>query len=171
MTTCRVCAEPFEKQRMGQTVCGIVCARRLPVIARKAERETTRKRKEALKSRADWLKDTERAVNDYVRARDRHLPCVSCGCRESQRWNASHYRSVGSSPELRFDPANIHRSCSQCNLHLHGNPIPYRAELLRRIGPVEVERLEGPHAPKKYTVEDLKAIIATYKAKLKELQP
>jgi hypothetical protein len=155
---------------MGQRVCGIACSAKVPKLAKKAERVRTKARKEAIKKRSKWLAEAQEAVNDFVRARDGALPCVSCGCCESSRWNASHYRSVGSCPELRFDTANIHRSCAQCNLHLHGNPIPYRVELLRRIGLAEVERIEGPHDPKKYTIPDLRAIIATYKTKLKELQ-
>jgi hypothetical protein len=43
----------------------------------------------------------------------------------------------------------------------------YRAELIRRIGLAGVERLEGPHPTRKYTVDDLREIRDTYRAKLK----
>jgi hypothetical protein len=39
----------------------------------------------------------------------------------------------------------------------------YRAELIRRVGLAEVERLEGPHPPRKYTVDDLREIRDTYR--------
>jgi hypothetical protein len=164
MKLCQVCCEDFEpKFSSMQIVCGLTCARRLPIVQRKAD-------KEKLKRRADWLKDVEKAFNAYIVRRDAKLPCVSCGCTDASGWHASHYRSVGSSPALRFDDANVHRSCTRCNLHLHGNPIPYRAELLRRIGQAEVSRLEGPQSVVKHTVDDLKALKATYQAKLRELR-
>lgn len=46
----------------------------------------------------------------------------------------------------------------------------YRVNLINRIGLERVESLEGPHDPAKYTIDDLKAIKATYKAKLRELE-
>ncbi|KPB51361.1 Prophage PssSM-02 [Pseudomonas coronafaciens pv. oryzae] len=46
----------------------------------------------------------------------------------------------------------------------------YRAELVRRIGIVNVEWLEGPHEPQKYTIEDLKALTGKYRALTKELK-
>lgn len=136
----------------------------------KEDRQATKAKREKLKSRADWLKDAERAVNDYVQKRDKGIPCVSCGCALQEIGHASHYRSVGSSPALRFDLANIHRSCVRCNLHLHGNLIPYRVELVKRIGLAEVERLEGPQPVMKYTIDELKAIKAKYRAMAKELE-
>jgi hypothetical protein len=45
----------------------------------------------------------------------------------------------------------------------------YRAELIRRIGLHEVDRLEGPHPPQKWTVDQLKEIKAHYRAKTKAL--
>jgi hypothetical protein len=56
-----------------------------------------------------------------------------------------------------------------CNRHLHGNLILYRAELIRRVGLAEVERLEGPHEPRKLSADDLKAIRDTYRARAREL--
>jgi len=71
---------------------------------------------------------------------------------------------------LRFDLANIHKSCQPCNTHLHGNLIPYRVNLIQKIGLAEVERLEGPQEPKKYSISELKEIISTYRKKTRELK-
>jgi hypothetical protein len=79
--------------------------------------------------------------------------------------------STGARPELRFDENNVHRQCEPCNTSLGGNLILYRLELIRRIGQTEVDRLEGPHEPKRYRADDLKAITATYRAKLKAIKP
>lgn len=175
--TCTVCAKPYIRFNTMQVVCGVACARRVPVIAKntlkaqaKAERAETKARKEVAKPRSKWLAEAQQAVNAWVRARDKFAEygCISCGTKQGKE-NAGHYLSVGARPELRFEPANIHLQCERCNTHLHGNLIDYRAALRQRIGPTLVDWLEGPHAPKKYTVDDLRAIIALYRGKLKEI--
>ncbi|MNN92311.1 Bacteriophage Lambda NinG protein [compost metagenome] len=46
----------------------------------------------------------------------------------------------------------------------------YRIELVKRIGTERVEWLEGPHQAQRYTIEDLKAIKAECRAKIKQLK-
>ena len=177
---CRVaaCRASFVPSRMGQAVCSPACAlidgpRHAPK-ARKAladiERKDIKVRKEKLKSRADHLKDTQHAFNAWVRARDAALPCVSCGRHHEGQYHAGHYRTVGASPELRFEPLNAWKQCAPCNNHLSGNLINYRISLLQRIGEEKVAWLEGPHEAKKYTIEQLKAMTAEYRAKTRELK-
>lgn len=147
--------------------------RQAVTAARKAHAEdlrTTRAKLEALKTRRDWLNDAQAAFNAWVRIRDAALPCVSCGRHHEGQYHAGHYLTVGARPELRFTPTNVHKQCSACNTHLHGNLILYRVELIRRVGLQTVEALEGPHPTAKWTVDDLKAIKATYRAKARELQ-
>ncbi|MCF5723898.1 recombination protein NinG [Pseudomonas syringae] len=177
---CRVatCRASFVPVRLGQAVCSPKCAlidgpRHAPK-ARKAldqiERAEIKVRKEKLKSRADHLKDTQQAFNAWVRARDAALPCVSCGRHHGGQYHAGHYRTVGANPELRFEPLNAWKQCAPCNNHLSGNLINYRISLLQRIGEEKVAWLEGPHEAKKYTVDELKAMTADYRAKTKELK-
>jgi len=171
----------FTPARDSQAVCGeIDCAiahgqsEKGQASARKAladvERREIKVRKEKLKSRAEHLKDTQIAFNAWVRERDAELPCISCGRHHQGKYDAGHYRTVGSNPALRFEPLNCHRQCSPCNTQLSGNIVNYRIALLKRIGAEQVEWLEGPHEPKKYTVEELKAMTADYRAKTKELK-
>ncbi|MDL2186735.1 recombination protein NinG [Pseudomonas sp. ChxA] len=177
---CRVatCRASFVPSRMGQAVCSPACAMidapRHEPKARKAladiERKDIKVRKEKLKTRADHLKDTQQAFNAWVRARDADLPCVSCGRHHQGKYDAGHYRTVGSNPALRFEPMNCHRQCSPCNTRLSGNIVNYRIELVKRIGAEAVEWLEGPHEPKKYTVGELKAMTADYREKTRELK-
>lgn len=154
--------------------CGAALAlKRLPAHRKaleKRERAEIRQRKERAKPRSKWLKEAQAAVNAYVRERDRNLPCVSCGRFHEGQWHAGHYRSVGSCPELRFNTHNIWRQCSACNNYLSGNLINYRIELINRIGPELLEWLEGPHEPKKYTIDQLREIRDTYRAKKRELE-
>ena len=177
---CRVdaCRASFIPSRMGQAVCSPACAlidgpRHAPK-ARKAladiERKDIKVRKEKLKSRADHLKDTQQAFNAWIRARDAVLPCVSCGRHHEGQYHAGHYRTVGANPELRFEPLNAWKQCAPCNNHLSGNLINYRISLLQRIGEEKVAWLEGPHEANKYTVEELKAMTAEYRAKTRELK-
>jgi len=42
--------------------------------------------------------------------------------------------------------------------------------LIEKIGLERVEWLEGPHEPKKYTIDELKGIRDLYRRKLKELK-
>lgn len=184
---CRVatCRASFVPSRMGRAVCSPACAMidapRHEPKARKAladiERREIKVRKEKLKTRADHLREAQAAVNEYVRLRDAHLPCISCDSSPNDndlmtgsRWDAGHYRSVGACPELRFEPLNIHRQCVKCNRNLSGNAVEYRIRLVQRIGAEKVAWLEGLHAPCKYTVEEIKAIKAKYRAMTKELK-
>lgn len=177
---CRVadCGTSFVPQRLGQSVCSPACAiidapRHAPK-ARKAladvQRAEIKVRKEKLKSRADHLKETQTAFNAWVRERDAALPCVSCGRHHEGQWHAGHFRSAGGHPELRFEPLNVWKQCAPCNTHKSGDLVNYRAELVRRIGVTKVEWLEGPHEPKKYTVEELKSMTAEYRARVRELK-
>ena len=102
--------------------------------------------------------------------RDKDEPCISCGRYHVGKYDAGHYRSVGACPELRFCELNVHKQCVPCNQHKSGNVIEYRINLVNKIGADKVTWLERQdQEPKKYTVEECKAIIAYYKAKCKEL--
>lgn len=78
---------------------------------------------------------------------------------------------MGACPELRFCELNVHKQCAPCNDHKSGNIIEYRINLVNKIGADKVAWLERQdHEPKKYTIEDCKAMIKHYKAKIKELE-
>lgn len=174
----KACKDKFIPQRMGQKACCPGCA---IIVGRdklkadndkaaKAERQSDKARKEALKSRSKWLAEAQAEFNAFIRARDAHLPCISCGRSNEVKVNAGHYLSIGAHPELRFDEDNCHKQCEHCNTYKSGNQANYRPRLVERIGAERVALLEGPHEPAKYTIDDAKGIKATYKSKLKELQ-
>ena len=134
---------------------------------RRRDRETLRR----LKNRSEWMRELQTIFNKFIRLRDAGLPCISCGHPNdgSRQFHASHYKSVGGNPALRFDEANCHSACSICNNWLSGNLIPYRVALIKKIGQSEVDRLEGKQDPLKLTVEQIKELIKEYKAKVKSL--
>ena len=172
------CRASFVPQRLGQAVCSPKCGLAIKDVnqerARKSlaqvERSEIKVRKEKLKSRADHARDTQQAFNEWVRLRDADLPCVSCGRHHDGQYHAGHYRTVAANPEIRFEPLNVHKQCAPCNNHKSGDIVNYRIELVKRIGTEAVEWLEGPHEAKKYTVEELKAMTAEYRAKTRELK-
>lgn len=181
MKACRVCKTEFLAERPMQHACGMKCALALVDAKKakaaasqaKAERVAARAAKAAarakLKTRADYLKDAQQAFNAWVRERDHGLPCISCGRQHQGKWDAGHYLSVGAHPELRFEAANVHRQCSPCNTHLSGNIPEYRKGLLQRIGPDLLAWLEGPHEPRRYSVDELKALTIHYRAEARKL--
>ncbi|MGK8745372.1 recombination protein NinG [Pseudomonas aeruginosa] len=159
-----------------QKVCSPACALSIKdkhaKRARKAiadrERREIKVRKERLKSKADHLREAQQAFNEFIRLRDADQPCISCGRHHDGQYHAGHYRSVGSHPELRFDEDNVHKQCAPCNNHKSGDVVNYRINLVAKIGAAAVARLEGPHDARKWTVEEIKAIKALYRAKARD---
>ena len=179
--TCKnpACKTKFVPQRLGQAVCNYACGLAIKDVneakAKKALADVGRKElkaaKEKIKTRAEHMKDAQTAFNAWVRARDAGLPCISCGTTADIQYAAGHFRSAGGHPELRFEPLNVHLQCNRnCNMAKSGNLGPYRVELIKRIGQEKVDWLEGPHKPKRYTIDDLKAIKAHYRALTRELK-
>ena len=172
------CGKTFIPSRMGQAVCSPACAAidapRHQEKARKAidqcERREIKVRKEKLKSRAEHIREAQAAFNEWIRLRDADRPCVSCGRHHEGQYHAGHYRSVGANPELRFEPLNVWKQCAPCNTHLSGNLVNYRLSLLQLIGAEQVDWLEGPHEPRKHTVDEIKNIKIEYRAKTRELK-
>lgn len=183
--TCKGCGGKFRPSLSTQKACSVKCALDLAKqpegqkVARKAiaqrERSEIKVRKERLKSRGDYMREAQQAFNAYIRLRDQLAghACISSG--RPLDWNgnavdAGHYRSVGAAPHLRFDERNVHAQSKEQNRYLSGNATDYRVGLIRRIGLAEVEALERDQSVRKYTIEDLKAIKAEYRAKIKQLK-
>lgn len=173
---CKVCREKFTPSRPMQSVCSIDCARSIaPTLAKKAQAKKDRARREKLKTRSDYIKEAQSAFNRYSRLRDAGRGCISCGSTLGHGsiggdFDAGHFRSIGSAPHLRFHEDNVHGQCKRCNRYLAGNAIAYRAGLVERIGAERVNALESDNTLQKWSIDDLKAIRDTYKAKAKDLE-
>lgn len=135
----------------------------------KAYKKETKEKKEAIMSRSEWLNIAQKVFNLYIRTRDKALPCISCGTNKGQ-FHAGHYRSVGSSPHLRFNENNCHAQCATCNNYLSGNLILYRKNIIFKIGLSEVEIIESDQGILKLSIPEIKELIAFYKAKIKQIQ-
>lgn len=136
----------------------------------KKERKEHKVAKERIKTRGDHAREAQTEFNRFIRLRDQHLCCISCGRHHNGQYHAGHYRTVGGNPELRFVEDNCQKQCSVCNNHKSGNIVEYRINLISRIGIDRLDWLEGPHEPKKYTIDELKAIKLEYRAKWREIE-
>lgn len=169
----KTCRTPFQPRSMTHKVCSPECG---AAFARMERERTDRKERQEclakLKRRADWMKEAQTAFNAFCRARDEAagLPCVSCGRHHQGQNHAGHFLSVGAHPTHRFNELNVWLQCQPCNVHLSGNALNYRKELIRRIGLASVEMLEMEVPPKKYSIDELEAIKADYSQRLRELK-
>ena len=172
MPRCRICRDKFEAKYFLQKAClNPACLAEWAKLDREKKADITHKvRKREFKDNDKSLrtKEAQKAFNAFIRARDNDLPCISCGRTHLGQYHAGHYKSTGSSPELRFEEINNNKQCAPCNNHLSGNIENYRINLIKKIGLDKVEWLEGPHEPKKYTCAELKEIELMYKQKIKK---
>lgn len=181
--TCSVCKTEFTPVRSLQKVCGPVCAlahakakeSRQRKAIEKVERREIKVRKQRLKSRGDYRREAQQSFNAFIRERDRQAgyPCISSGRPldwSGNQVDAGHYRSTGAAPHLRFDERNVHAQSKHDNRFLSGSAVDYRLGLIARIGLEAVESLEADQSVRKYTIDDLQQIKATYRAKLRALK-
>jgi len=174
---CRICKSKFSPSKSTQIICSLSCAlqygksQAAKQAERKAiaERKAHRQKKADLKPLKDWEDMTQRVVNDYIRQRDEHLPCISCGTWDTVQWEAGHFRSRGAASHLRYFEDNISKQCHRCNVQLSGNQQQYRINLIAKIGPERVEALESNNEPQRYTREELETLRAHYRQKTREL--
>ncbi|MGU3629853.1 recombination protein NinG [Comamonas sp. C24C] len=150
-------------------------AKKLAQSAARIIRQEDAKRKEALKTRSDWMKEAQQAFNEFIRERDRQAghPCISSG--RALDWSgnqvdAGHYRSTGAASHLRFNEDNCHAQSKHDNQYLAGNAVDYRIGLIARIGLARVQALECDNEPRKFSIDELLEIRNTYRAKTRQLK-
>ena len=165
---CKICKAYFTPLKPLQLVCQWKCAIEFANNQKiKTVKKEVKEAKQKLKSRSDWLKETQVVFNKYIRLRDQNDGCISCGSTSASSYHAGHYRSIGSAGHLRFNEHNCHRQCAACNTHLSGNLIRYRLGLIRKIGIQLVETLESDNATVKWSIDEIKILKAQFSAKIK----
>lgn len=143
------------------------------VRAKEAEKEFKKQKRDFLDNDKSFQRaKAQKAFNEFIRLRDEKDGCISCDKPSgwNGQWHASHYKTVGARPDLRFNEFNCHKSCSVCNNYLSGNLASYLQNLIKKIGEDRVKELDVVPKPKKYTAQDYKQIYEHYKAKIKELK-
>lgn len=172
---CPVCRNGFVPARPLQSICSPRCAVKKVKQGKDEERAKVKTRKEALKTRGEWMKEAQQAFNEFIRERDRQAghPCISSGRPldwSGNQVDAGHYRSTGAAPHLRFNEDNCHAQSKHDNQWLSGNAVDYRIRLIARIGIARVEALEADNEVRKFNADQLREIRDTYRAKTKALK-
>ena len=170
---CKNCKTKFEPKTFLQKYCNNEECIRVFVEEAKAKawKKTKAKMKNDLLTIQDYIKLAQQTFNKYINLRDKKLPCISCGKPITGRVNASHYFNANNHWNVRFNEFNVHSSCITCNQYLSGNLIEYRKGLINKIGEEQLTLLElEANKTRKFTIEELKEIINTYKKKIKQYE-
>jgi hypothetical protein len=173
--SCKQCRQKFIPRNKMHTVCSPLCA--------KQHAESVRQKKEfkeLMEYREKNMKLPEArakagvAFRAYIRARDKGLPCISCGKeiapnRPGGTADAGHFRGVGRAAHMEFVEDNVHVQCKYCNRDQSGNHSEYRIGLIARIGLERVEAIECDNTPRHYSVDDFKEMACDYRKKTRDL--
>lgn len=139
--------------------------------AKKKQKKEMLDRKINLKPANQWRRELQQVFNQYIRQRDIGKPCISCGVILSGKYDAGHYYSVGSYPNLRYHEDNCHGQCVHCNQHLHGNLLEYQPRLVQRIGQDRVDALYYARNERlSLTIPAIQNMIKEYRNKLKHIK-
>ena len=173
LKSCKWCGDDFTPRSTTQVVCKVKCAVSLEAHKKKAKEERQRTKDlefQEMRERV-WTNDkpkqlglTQKSFNSLILLLDaRHL-CISCDlAKPDDAYHCGHFLTVGSHPELRFDPRNAFKQCASCNL---GSSRPgsdqsvtvrrqYEKGILERKGAAHLNWLLSYHPPKQYTGPDL----------------
>jgi hypothetical protein len=174
MKKCKICREFFEptysslQPTCTKPQCIISYAKRVEEKKSKREIKVMRER---VKSVSHWRRDLQQAFNAYIRERDKHRPCISCDKPLVGKYDAGHFYSVGSYPNLRFNEDNCHGQCVECNQHKHGNLIEYSLRLPDRIGTSQYHHIHQiKNDPLRLSLDEIKNLIQYYRKLLKSLK-
>ena len=169
---CKVCKNEFTPiYTTAQSTCSLNCAIEHTAQKKsKAWNERKKVLKDELTTVQDLMKVAQQVFNKYIRLRDEGNLCISCG-KIPKKSNAGHFYSAGGHFSVRFDERNVHLQCEYCNSFLSGNLLPYRENLLAKLGFEKFESLSAEAMKtRKFTREELKKIIETYKQKIKDFK-
>lgn len=137
----------------------------------KREKSILRDFREREKRMSDRHREAQTSFNAYVRIRDLgKIACISCGIPIGTgaiggNADCSHFRSIASAPQLRYNLRNAHISCKHCNQWLSGNYAGYRKTLLSRYGQEYVDSLENDQKVAKFNAEYLTRIKKIFRKK------
>ncbi len=175
---CAMCPNEFLPVNSMHSCCGPRCAlrkaRKDRTTKERQEKEQIRARKAALQTIPQLIAAAQKVFNAYIRARDKDKGCFVCGRpfedRPGRVQHAGHVRSRGAAGHLRFTEDNVLGECEGCNGPHGAKPHQIKAGAIERIGAERFAELEADNTPHKWQRDELLGIIATYRAKLKELK-
>jgi hypothetical protein len=169
---CKNCKQPFEPIKFLQKYCLKDDCVRVWVESEKTKqwKKTKSKMKTDLMTLQDYIKLAQITFNKYIRLRDKGNVCISCQ-KPPKKLNSGHFYNANNHWNVRFDERNVHLQCEHCNTFLSGNLIEYRSNLINKIGLEQLTLLEAEaKKTRKFTIDELKEIINTYKKKIKQYE-
>lgn len=171
---CRSCGVIFTPYKSTQVVCSTKCAieysnKKIKAQALKKARAERKKYYEDNMTLSDWKKKVQTVFNKYIRLRDVHKGCISCGASlENRKFDAGHFFPT-TYEGLRFNEMNVHGQCVPCNRDKHGNIHEYRKRITNRITKEELQWLDdNRHCKLKLSKQDLEELYKEYKQKIKD---
>lgn len=178
MKKCKHCRASFEPRfSRFETYCWnpdcktIEAMKKLEYLKRMETRNWKQRKsemKKAIKNAADYRNDLQKVFNQWVRLRDKHDGCISCGKPFRAKYDAGHFFSVGSYPNLRYHVDNCHGQCVHCNHEKGGNLTEYRPRLISKIGQEKFDELESMrNQPLKLTTPEIIELIRMYQMAVK----
>lgn len=194
---CKACRAEFIPLRPMARACSIECALALAAAGRvkreraaaTADRRDARTKLERLKTRGEWLREAKVAVQRFRRLEElaKGSGCISCGRTQAEvqgadgwrpggAWDGGHFFSKGSRPELALEPLNIWLQCKSCNggsskYARKGYTVAafFRVAVIERIGLEAFEAMESDHAPRHYSIDELREIKKNNSEKAREI--
>jgi hypothetical protein len=161
-------------------------------IAKKStdlEKVYRNKKRDYYRGQLSWQHEqTQKAFNKmrvlqelkWFSDRGQEPECISCG-KTKMDWCAGHYKTVGSSPALRYDPNCVFTQCNRyCNQALSGNisgnakTRGYTQGLIDRFGEEEGRRIidyctEHMADKARFTCDELEEMRKGFNATIREL--
>ena len=107
----------------------------------------------------------DKVFSEYIRARDKGKPCVTCG---SRKWplQCGHWIKRGHTA-VRWDERNAAGQCARCNLYLNGAQDEFAAVIVKRHGDFGLnDLLRLKHTTVKMSREDFEERIKHFTDKL-----
>ena len=175
MPRCKNCKEKFDPIRFNMKYCLNAECVRVWVESEKAKtwKKTKAKMKNDLETIQELIKATQIIFNKYIRLRDKGQVCISCQKKLKEgNVDAGHMWSAGGHSNLRFNEFNVNAQCSRpCNKDKAGDINNYRLGFVERYGIEKLNEIDSlAKIERKFTKEELKEIMVTYKKKIKEIE-
>jgi len=144
----------------------------MKMVVKAKKEHVVQKRDFLSKDKAFQKAKAQKSFNEFIRLRDKDLPCVSCDKPKDWhgQWHCGHFKTVGARADLRFNEDNASKQCSKCNNYLSGNLVNYRFELIKRIGEPRVLALDVELPAPRLKASDYEEIHKQYQQKIKELK-
>jgi len=170
---CKVCGKEFNPFKTTDRLCSYICGKAFEeqqeIDKRFKSIQDKVKERDSLKL---LMKAAKQIVQKYARLRDKYLPCISCGTYTSTMWDGGHMYKSELYSGVRLDEININKQCRKCNTYLSGNEVGYVKGFIAKYGLDEFNKLSDRATltkNKKWSVEEIKEIITSYKLKIKDL--